>query len=449
MSLRRPLLVAVVTLLCLGPVAPAALGPASAAPPPEAVCGVCGPGLAEAADRAGVAVTVERGTATIRLSENGTGHWDARVRLDDAGADRLAANASLRERVVRASLDRRTVVDDPLNLHTSVANDTLVVDFDVRDVAHRSLGGVVLVDMLDPRARRAGLRLDADELRIEGPNGTVVSRAPASGSVEDGAVVWRSDDDSSGFHGDTRLAFAPSDGSSARVLTTVGFVAFGIGLAEPSALVLGVLPALGFSVLLLGLRRWRDELPTIDPSRLGTVITGGSVAAGLVALGSLLGLDLVAPAVAETVLVFGMLYGAVGGLAAGREPSPRAALAWTLLAVLSVATLASTVSIVALQTALLSIAAVLWFPLGRAHGCDRRVATVVAVTLLAAPFGAAVLYAPSATPLFGLLVSLFTTVPWAGATVAFGLPLYLLARAPDAAMDSVNDSGRRTPATTD
>jgi hypothetical protein len=426
-----------------------AVGPASAAPPPESVCGVCGPGLADAAENEGLALTVEHGAATIRVREDGSGHWDARVRIDDGAADRLAANATLRERVVRASLDRRTVVDDPRDLRTAVENDTLVVTFDRPDVAHRSLGGVVLVDLLDPRTRRAGLDLDADELRIEGPNGTVVSRAPPAATVEDGAVVWRPTDEEPGLGSDTRLAFALSDGPGARALTTVGFVASGVGLAEPSALFLGVVPALGLGALLLVVRRWGDELPTLESSRLGTVLVGASAVAVLFAVGSLVGLDLVAPAVADTVLVFAMLYGAVARLAVDADSvSPGAALGWTLLGALSVAAIASTASVVSFQTALLSVPAVLWFPLGRARGRDRTVTAVVALTLLAAPFGAAVLYAPSASPLLGLLVSGFTTVPWAAATVAFGFPLYLLGRSADDG-DSIETDGRVNPASTD
>ncbi|WP_436932287.1 hypothetical protein [Halosimplex halobium] len=442
MTARRPTLLAVAALLVCSGVGAVAVGPAAAAPPPETVCGVCGDGLAAAAEDAGVPLTVEYGAATIRVREDGSGRWHARVRVDDRAADRLAANATLRERVVRASFDRRTVVDTPRNLRTSVANDTLVVTFDRPGVAHRSLGGVVLVDLLDPRARRAGLDLEADRLRIEGPNGTVVSRAPSAATVENGAVVWRSTDEEPGLGSDTRLAFALSDGPGARALTTVGFVAFGVGLAEPSALVLGLVPALGFAALLLAVARWGDELPTAESSRVGTVLAGASAAGVLLAAGSLVGPDLVAPAVAETVLVFAALYGAVARLAVDADSvSPRAALGWTLLGALSVAAIASTASIVALRAALLSIPAVLWFPLGRARGRDRTATAVVALTLLVAPFGAAVLYTPSASPLLGILLSVFTTVPWAAATVAFGLPLYLLGRGPDAdggAVDSAD-----------
>lgn len=450
MTPRRPALLAVAALLVCSIVGAVAVGSASAAPPPEAVCGVCGDGLADAAENEGVRLTVEYGTATIRVRDDGSGHWHARVRVDDRAADRLAANATLRERVVRASLDRRTVVDDPRNLRTEIEDDTLVVTFDQPDVAHRSHGGVVLVDLLDPRTRRAGLDLEADSLRIEGPNGTVVSRAPPAMTVEDGAVVWRVTDEQPGLGSDTRLAFAPSDGPPSRALTTVGFVAFGVGLAEPSTLVLGVAPALGLAALLSAVGRWGDGLPAVDPSRAGYVITRASAVAVLAALGSLFWLDLVAPAVAETVLVFAVLYALVGGLAADTDPlSARAALTWTVLGALSVATMASTVSIVALQTALLSVPAVLWFPLGRARGRDRTVTALVALSLLAAPFGAAVLYAPSASPLLGLLVSLFTTVPWAAATVAFGLPLYLLGRGSEEDGDSSADSERRAPASVD
>ncbi|QLH77547.1 hypothetical protein HZS55_09660 [Halosimplex rubrum] len=445
MNVRPPLALAFVALAF---VAVGVAGPASAAPPPEAVCGVCGPGLADAAEDAGVPLTVEYGAATIRVREDGSGHWDARVRVDDRAADRLAANATLRDRVVHASLDRRTVVDDPRNLHTEVTNDTLSVTFDQPAVAHRSLGGVVLVDLLDPRARRAGLSLEADRLRIEGPNGTVVSRAPSAATVENGAVVWLPTDEEPGLGRDTRLAFAPSGGPAARGLTSVGFVAFGVSLAEPSGLALGVAPAVLLGSLLLAVRRWGDELPAVDTARLGTVIAGGGAVAAVVAGAALAGSVLLDAAVAETVATFAALYALVAAGAFLDRPSARVALAWTLGAAALVAAIASTVSVVAFQTALLSIPAALWFPLGRARGRG-AVSGFVAVATVLAAFGAAVLYAPSASPVFGLLVSLFTTVPWAGATVLFGFPLYLLGRGPGERTDPVGGSDRTDPTSAD
>ncbi|WP_436909393.1 hypothetical protein [Halosimplex marinum] len=443
-------LVAVAALLVCTPLAAVAVGPATAAPPPEAVCGVCGDGLADAAEREGLPLTVERGTATISVREDGSGRWHARVRVDDRAADRLAANATLRERVVRASLDRRTVVDDPRNLHAAVANDTLVVTFDQPGVARGSLGGVVLVDLLDPRARRAGLDFEADRLRIEGPNGTVVSRAPPSATVEDGGVVWRADDERPGLWGDTRLAFAPTDGPAARGLTTVGFVAFGVGLAEPSALVLGVAPAILLGALLLAVRRWGDELPAVDPSPLAKWIAGSGAVVALFAGAALAGSVLLDAAVAATVATFAALYAlvAAGAIVLDR-PSARVALAWTLGASALVALAASTVSVVAFQTALLSVPAALWFPLGRARGRDRWVTAFVVLALLVAPFGAAVIYAPSASPLLGVLLSVFTTVPWAAATVAFGFPLYLLGRGADGNDDAVGRADRTEHASAD
>ena len=112
-----------------------AAGPATAAPPPQELCGVCGDELERTAEEKDIPLTVEHSTATITVGEGGTGHWHARVRLSSTAAERLAANATLRESLVRETLDRRTVVDDPRNLATGVENDTLVVDFDVPHLA--------------------------------------------------------------------------------------------------------------------------------------------------------------------------------------------------------------------------------------------------------------------------------------------------------------------------
>ncbi|WP_436927874.1 hypothetical protein [Halosimplex amylolyticum] len=427
MAALRPVVLTVLLLGC-SLLAAVPVGPASAAPPPEAICGVCGDGFESAAPDAGVPLTVERGVATIDVRGNGTGHWHARVRVDGGAADRFAANETLRERVVRASLDRRTVVDDPRNLRTRVENDTLVVDLDVAGVAHRGTGGVVLVDLFDWRTRSAGLRFDADELRIRGPTGTAVTQAPSGGTVDGRSVVWSSTE-SAGFGGDTHLAFAPSDGVVAQGLTTVAIVGSGVGLAGPGVVPLGALPALALAGAVLALRRWDRALPTVDARLLATGIAGGGAVAAAVASVSLVTSLLLEAPVAETVASFAALYAlvAVGALVLDR-PSPRVALGWTLGAAALVAAATSAVSIVAFQTALLSIPAALWFPLGRARGVDRGTAAFVAVVLVLSPFGAAVLFHPPASAILALLGSLFTTIPWAAATVCFGVPLYLLGR---------------------
>ncbi|MFB6139639.1 MAG: hypothetical protein ABEJ26_04295 [Halosimplex sp.] len=467
---RHALLAATAVLAALSLAAPLPVAPAGAAPPPEEVCGVCGDALESAAGDAGLALTVEHSAATIRVDGSGTGRWLARVRISDGAADRLADNASLRRHVVRESLDGRTVVDDPRDLRTRVEDGSLVVAFEVPGVAHRSVGGAVLVDLLDRRTRRAGFRVAADELRIAGPNGTAATRAPPSGTVEDGSVVFRSEGPRAGLWGDTRLAFAPTDGPVARGLTTVGFVAFGVEIADSGVLFLGVVPALALGGALLALRRWGDEVPSVDPVTLATAVSGGgAVAAGLAAL-SLAGLGFLDPAVAETVAVFTALYALVGGCAlvvdrpsplacrfaparlfegSLRSPSPRVALVWALGAAAAVALVASPVSIVAFQTALLSVPAVLWFPLGRASGRDRAVSGVVAAATVLAPFGAAVLFQPSISPVYGLIGSILTTIPWTCATALFGVPLYLLGRALDDERDPTVGDARADRASAD
>ncbi|WP_164471843.1 hypothetical protein [Halosimplex salinum] len=431
MTVRRPALLAVTALavVALSLTAVVAVAPAVGAPPPEELCGVCGDGFEDAAAEAGVLLTVERGTATIAVRDDGSGHWTARVRVSESAADRLAANESLRERVVRESLDRRTVVDDPRNLRTSVEDRTLVVDFDAAGVAHRGVGGVVLVDMLDSRTRRAALRVDADELRIRGPNGTAVTRAPTGATVDGAAAVWRSDESSGGVNWGGHLAFAPSDGPLAQSATTVAIVGDGLALTDSTVVFLGIVPAFFLGGVLLALRQWGDEVPGVDPALAAKGIAGGGA---VVALGGSLSLALSAgfdTAVTETVVAFSALYALVAACALALDrPAPRVALGWTLAAAALVAALTSVRSVVAFQTVLLSIPAALWFPLGRARGLDRALGRFVAVAVVVAPFGAAILYYPTGSALLALLGSLITTIPWAAATVLFGLPLYLLGR---------------------
>jgi hypothetical protein len=438
---RRPALVAAAILVVLPAVA--TVGPATAAPPPQELCGICGPEFEYEAAERGVPLTVEHSTATIDVDRSGTGHWHARVRIDEGSADRLAANATLRERVVTETYAHgRTVVDGPRNLQTRVENDTLVVDFDVSNVAHRSVGGVVLVDLLDPRTRRSTVQIGADELRIGGPNGTAVTRVPTGATVEDESVVWRPDDPGIGLSGDTGLAFAATDGPLAQSATTVAFVGYGFSLAGFGVVPLGVLPALVLGGAVLGLRRWDHTLPRPDTGTVAIVIVGGSAVVAAVGAVSTVWPVVLERSLAQTLAAFAGLYALVAAGALALDcPSPRVALGWALAASAVVAAVASVVSVDALQSALLSFPVALWYPLGRARGRDHVVVRLVTSGLVLTPFGAAVFVGALNSPLLTLLASLLTTVPWAAGTVLFGVPLYLLGREPDEDGDHTDEAG--------
>jgi len=445
MESRRLALVAAAILVFLPVVA--AVGPATAAPPPQELCGVCGPEFEYEAAERGVPLTVEDSTATIDIDRSGTGHWHARVRTDDESADRLAANATLRERVVTETYAHgRTVVDDPRNLQTRVENDTLVVDFDVSSVAHRGVGGVVLVDVLDPRTRRSIIQIGADELRIDGPNGTAVTRAPAGATVEHGSVVWRPDDPGIGLSGDSSVAFAATDGPLAQSATTVAFVGYGFTFAGP-VVPLGVAPALAFGTAVLGLRRWGSTLPSLDGVSVATVCVGTAAVIAAVGAVSTVWPVVLEPSIAQAVAAFASLFALVaGGALVLDSPSPRVALGWTLAASAVVAAVASAVSVVAFRAALLSVPAALWFPLGRAHRRDPLVTRIVVSALVLAPFGAAALFGTPRSLLYALLGSLVTTLPWAAGTVLFGVPLYLLGRGLDRDDGAPDETERTRPA---
>lgn len=444
----------VVTVVLAGlPVAPS-----SAAPPPAEVCGVCGDELSTAGPQLGVPLNVEHSIANVTVREDGSGHWYARVWITGSAADRLAANASLRERVVREALaDDRTAVDDPRNLRTRVEGSTLVVDFDVPDVAHRSVGGVYLVDFLTAEYHDRNLQIDADTLRIRGPNGTVVTRAPAGATVETDSVVWNPAGRNYGLDGDARLAFAGTDGPLANVATTFAITADGVAFAGPAVLVVGGVPAVVLGCILWLLRTGRGPLPGYDPTVLAQGIT--TLAAAVAALGllavlwpTIAGTSVVLGGpILVTVVVFSALYGLVaaaplvldgrsavrsggrsgdrsGDRSGGRSGDLSIGLlaAWSVGAGILVALVAATASADALGAALLSIPTALFLPLGRAHGKRGPLTAALAAGLLLAPLGAAVVLFPAG----GLLSVVFLTagiaLPWAFATALFGLPLYVL-----------------------
>jgi hypothetical protein len=283
---RRTGLRAVLVTALVGGILLSAVGaPASARPPPQAVCGVCSDALVDAAAENGVEVGLAERSLTVQIDRSGTGHWTARVTLTGSGVDALRANSSLRDRVVQRVYERGDVaVEAPQSLTTSMDGSTLAVTYEVPGMAHESVGGVSVVDFFYWHGGEARwFYLAADSMTMRGPPGTVVSHAPADATTVDHAVRWEGSDqqyDPLGVR--SHVVFAPDHGVSSSAAT-----AFGIGV-DVAQLKAQDLVAVGAPLAILGAVialwwRFGQRLAALPRSQRIALVVGPLVAIGLTA----------------------------------------------------------------------------------------------------------------------------------------------------------------------
>lgn len=278
MSLHRPRAVAALLLLALAAVALPATVPATAAPPPESVCGLC---TDDALDGG-----VERSEVVVRLQDDGSANWTVRAELDGSTAAELgAATAAERRDRVRDELTRRTVVDEVASLETRVADRTLVATFTSAHFAHRGLAGVVVADGLFPSTDRADVAVHADRLALHGPDGTAPTVVPDGAATADGAVVWTGHAD---LGSETYVAFGADRGLLATGTSHLAVGAETLGRYLPGLLSVAGLPVLLFGAVLVGLFGDGDRLVPGEPdaglaSRIG--LAGGVLVPVLLAAG--------------------------------------------------------------------------------------------------------------------------------------------------------------------
>lgn len=403
-----------------------AAAPATAAPPPQELCGVCGDEFSTVAPGEGVPLNVEHSTATITLRSDGSGHWHARVRVTGSAAERLAANATLRERVVRETYAHgRTVVDDPRNLATSVENKTLVVDFDVPGVARSGPGGVVYAEFLSRSGTEGAVELDADRIEIRGPNGTVVTSGVDGLETCGGAAVWeREGDETGGLPRSATLAFGP-DGVVDALATwaTIGLVA--LSDLGPGLLAVAAVPTLVLGAAVAALLEFDERVPHVDPDRLALVLAGVGLGVSVVSLAlasSGRGRSMLAVAFA------GGFYGLVAAAPALFDrPSPRRLTVWVALVGLVAPAALAALGVVGIGPVVALVTAGLFLPLGAARLGRRRTLAVLVAALLLTPLAlAAVLFGAGGTLSIALSAAALLAVTLL--LVALGAPLYVLGR---------------------
>jgi len=280
-GVRVVFVVALVGIILLS----AAGSPVSARPPPHAVCGVCSDTLLDVADESGVAIGFTGSSLSIRIDQSGTGHWTARVTLTGAGVETLRENQSLRDRIVQQVYERGYVaVEEPQALTSSMNGNTLLVKYEVPNMAHESAGSVYVVDFFYWHGGEARwFYLAADSMTMRGPPGTVVSHAPADSTPDGDVVTWEGSDqqyDPLGVR--SHVVFAPDDGAISTAATTLGI---GIDVAQLKAqdIVAAVAPVAILAAVLGLLWRFGDRLAGLSRLRLIALVGGPLAAIGLTA----------------------------------------------------------------------------------------------------------------------------------------------------------------------
>ena len=259
--------------------------PVSARPPPHAVCGVCSDALVDAAAENGVAIDLVESSLTIQIDQSGTGHWTARVTLTGPGVETLRENQSLRDQIVQRVYERGYVaVEEPQSLTTSMNGSTLLVEYEVPDMAHESAGGVYVVDFFYWHGGEARwFYLAADLMTIRGPPGTVVSHAPADTTSDGDAVTWEGSDqryDPLGVR--NHVVFAPNGGAISSVATPLGI---GIDVAQLKAqdVVATVAPFAILAAIIALLWRFGYRLAELSRLQLIALVGGPLAVVGLTA----------------------------------------------------------------------------------------------------------------------------------------------------------------------
>jgi len=261
---RTALPVALAVLAVLSVLAPLAAVPATASTPPDRVCPVCGGEAGDAVGDSGAELNVTRSTVEMRVREDGSVRFRARVGVDDATADALADNESAVDALVADAFEYGYVGDDrgAQNVTATFADGELRVGWTIPDATRDGPGGTTLLTLFGESNR--GITLQADRLVLYGPDGTAVANQPRTGVVEayssesggarDGErVAWTGDADyEARAHLDegTYVAFAAGDDLVARANAELAVASAVAPLMLSDALVAGAPSAVILAVLL-------------------------------------------------------------------------------------------------------------------------------------------------------------------------------------------------------
>ncbi|WP_227134861.1 hypothetical protein [Halorubellus salinus] len=259
-ALHRAVAVALAVLAVVAVLAPLAVVPATASTPPEPVCPVCARHVEYASDDAGVELDVVRSEVVMRVQDDDSARFRARVTVSNDTASALRGNESAVDAVVADAFEYGYVGDDrgARDVTASFADDELVVAWTIPDAAREGPGETTVVTLFGESS--IGIHLRADRLVLYGDDDPRVVNRPRSGRVEDLAatgngsldgerVVWEGDADydaRSHLQEGTYVAFGPSEGVLASAAGELG-----VALAVGPQMLADALAAGGPSAILL------------------------------------------------------------------------------------------------------------------------------------------------------------------------------------------------------
>ncbi|RZH68565.1 hypothetical protein [Natrinema altunense] len=408
----------VIGILCVTAVA--------GAPPPEQLCGVCGPSTA---NEAAIAGATGHGTLDIYIDDAGDSQWEARVPVTETAAERYRTNATALEAAVDDAWARYHAADgDVRTVDSRLEDETVVVNYTVDDVASRGVGDAWLVEYFAVGTSNTRYGMVADRVTVHTPEGTEITNRVPAAEIDGTAATWTADTE---FDEQTYLTY----GSGGVRGTVTGYATIGLERG-PTALEHGVSGGL-FPAVLLGLvgvviGRIDTGIDAFDAATLerlivavGAVGAGGLLVVGVAATGA----DPAPGAVALAAL--GVGYALLGSTARrfGDGLETRGLVGLSLLATVAATggTLLFTGPPVYAFPLCFGAATALCLPIGYAAERGRFPIGLVAVAALT-PVVAIASIAPVSLFGYGPAVYGVLLVPWVGSVAVFGYPLALLGR---------------------
>lgn len=181
--------------------------PAAASPQPTPVCGFCGSQFEAATVEHGINATVTESTVVIQVHDNGSAVWTIRNRLS-TGAEAFRENPDRLNRIAKSLLEEHYgLPGDATFVSARMDGDNAVLTYRDADAATRH-AGLLVVEYLHDGGYEPRYHVNADRFTIRGPEGTVVTNDPDSGSVDGRSVTWRGTAGNE-LYGSTDLAGSP------------------------------------------------------------------------------------------------------------------------------------------------------------------------------------------------------------------------------------------------
>lgn len=308
--LEQPALLVVLVALAVLIVATTVV-PVTASPAPVSACPPCAEGFVYASESNGLETEVRHSEATVRVHENGSAAWTARVvPTNESVLDRLAEDRSLARSVASESFGTRygAGIEHEL-VSADVANGEFVIRYRTLDVGSDSVFGThTFTYFRDSPGAYIYTDLGADELTIVGPPGTTVARG--FGKVDGRRMTATELPDA---RDGPFVVFAPEDSAAPGLLGALAVLDALGGVVVRNVLLFVAVPSGILVGGLGGIRRLVDPNVSRNPARIGiTVAIGGALllAGTLAAEGDAL------PAVTGNLLVGGFVGAILLGLGA-------------------------------------------------------------------------------------------------------------------------------------